>query len=55
MVYPLGNGFNLLSKDSSALLVGGGVGIAPLLYLGRKLKQKGVDVNYLLGLSLKKK
>lgn len=49
MVYPLGNGFNLLSKDSSALLVGGGVGIAPLLYLGRKLKQKGVDVNYLLG------
>ncbi|NCC98623.1 MAG: dihydroorotate dehydrogenase electron transfer subunit [Bacteroidia bacterium] len=54
MVYPLGNGFNLLSKGSSALLVGGGVGIAPLLYLGRVLKQKGVDVNYLLGFRSKK-
>lgn len=33
---PLGNGYPLL--EGSAALVGGGVGIAPLLYLARKLE-----------------
>ena len=31
------------------LLVGGGVGVAPLLYLGAELKQQGCDVTFLLG------
>jgi dihydroorotate dehydrogenase electron transfer subunit len=31
------------------LLVGGGVGIAPLLYLGSKLKEKGINCHFLLG------
>ena len=43
VVLPLGNGFTL-SADNSVrpLLVGGGVGVAPLLYLGMKLKEMGV-------------
>ena len=33
----------------SSLLVGGGVGVAPLLYLGMKLKEMGVTPTFLLG------
>ena len=46
---PLGNGFTLSGQDGRVLLVGGGVGVAPLLYLGAVLKQQGVDVTFLLG------
>ena len=35
---PIGNGFAL--KDGRPLLIGGGVGIAPLIYLSRQLKDK---------------
>lgn len=50
VVLPLGNGFTLLtSTDESPLLVGGGVGVAPLLYLGMKLKEMGVTPTFLLG------
>ena len=36
---PLGNGFTLpKDKKDRFLLVGGGVGIAPLLFLGKKIK-----------------
>ena len=51
-VLPLGNGF---STDPAArsfrkpLLVGGGVGVAPLLYLGATLEQSGVVPTFLLG------
>ena len=31
------------------LLVGGGVGVAPLLYLGKCYQDKGIDVTFLLG------
>ncbi len=48
MVYPLGHAFSLPDKGH-ALLVGGGVGVAPLLMLGRMLKQKGVEPHFLLG------
>ena len=47
-VLPLGNGFSLPSSPSS-LLVGGGVGVAPLLYLGAVLKERGVEPTFLLG------
>lgn len=46
---PLGNGFTLSGQAGRVLLVGGGVGVAPLLYLGSVLKQQGVDVTFLLG------
>ncbi|MCR5696959.1 MAG: dihydroorotate dehydrogenase electron transfer subunit [Marinilabiliaceae bacterium] len=49
IVYPLGNGFTIDDNYRKVLLVGGGVGIAPLLYLGKVLKSKGVEVEILLG------
>jgi len=51
-VLPLGNGFTMashLSPLTSHLLVGGGVGVAPLLYLGARLKEQGVEPTFLLG------
>lgn len=49
-IVPLGKGFTL-TDDAAArpLLVGGGVGIAPLLYFGAKLKAQGVEPTFLLG------
>lgn len=49
LVYPLGNGFNLDKAGSKPLLIGGGVGIAPLMLLGRSLKSRGTEVSYLFG------
>lgn len=49
-VLPLGNGFPMPeSPDSRALLVGGGVGVAPLLYLGQQIKAAGGHPTFLLG------
>ncbi len=51
-VLPLGNGFSIQSGKNAlhkTLLVGGGVGVAPLLYLGAELKQQGCEVTFLLG------
>ena len=49
LIYPLGNSFNLPEKEAHTLLVGGGCGIAPLLYLGRYLKSHGIIPDILLG------
>ena len=50
LLLPLGNSYSLpLSKNAKLLLVGGGCGVAPLLYLGSYLKNKGFEVNFLLG------
>ena len=50
LVFPLGNGFSLPEKiDAKILLVGGGVGIAPLLFWGLYLKERGYTSNFLLG------
>ena len=57
VVLPLGNGFtpqsskadNRESASRKVLLVGGGVGVAPLLYLGASLKESGVEPTFLLG------
>lgn len=47
---PLGNGFTMISPaDGQPLLVGGGVGVAPLLFLGKRLLEKGVEPTFLLG------
>ena len=63
-VLPLGNGFSVPSDSSTGqsvvnscdkntgyktLLAGGGVGVAPLLYLGKVLKEKGMEPTFLLG------
>ncbi|MBB5021685.1 dihydroorotate dehydrogenase electron transfer subunit [Desulfurispira natronophila] len=44
---PLGNGFEL--HQGQALLVGGGIGIAPLLLLARELKAAGVTCQAIIG------
>lgn len=50
LVLPLGNGFSDPNDNQkSLLLVGGGVGVAPLLELGNYLKQKGFQPTFLLG------
>lgn len=49
LVYPLGNSFSLPVKNEQVLLVGGGCGIAPLLFLGRYLKSNGIAPDILLG------
>ncbi len=50
LVYPLGNGFSApAAAAQSYLLVGGGVGIAPLLQWGAELQRGGHTVTFLLG------
>lgn len=49
-VLPLGNGFTLpASPDERLLLVGGGVGVAPLLYFGQRIRELGGQPTFLLG------
>lgn len=49
-VLPLGNGFTMpTSKNEKILLVGGGVGVAPLLYFGKQIKEMGGEPTFLLG------
>jgi dihydroorotate dehydrogenase electron transfer subunit len=51
ILLPLGNGFSMpqIPLDSSLLLVGGGVGAAPMLYFGDMLKSAGFKPKFLLG------
>lgn len=49
-VLPLGNGFTMPRKvGERILLVGGGVGVAPLLYFGKQIKAAGSEPVFLLG------
>lgn len=48
VIYPLGNSFSV-NGTKKALLIGGGSGIAPFILLGRELKQKGIDITFLIG------
>lgn len=47
VVGPLGNGFE--QREGSALLIGGGIGIPPMLELAKTLHHKGQDVKVVLG------
>lgn len=49
VILPLGNGFTMPKEQKRILLIGGGVGIAPLYYLGYALADNGFEVNYLIG------
>lgn len=46
---PNGNGFTYDEKIHTALLIGGGIGIPPLYYLGKVLREKGVTIKSVLG------
>ncbi|EHJ52926.1 dihydroorotate dehydrogenase electron transfer subunit [Streptococcus macacae NCTC 11558] len=52
---PQGNGFDtsFLLKGQTALLIGGGIGVPPLLALARELYEKGVEVIAVLGFANK--
>lgn len=47
---PLGNSFSMPANPTDkVLLVGGGVGVAPLLFFGKRLKDSGITPTFLLG------
>lgn len=49
-VLPLGNGFTMPHNQAErVLLVGGGVGVAPLLYMGAEMRRMGCEPVFLLG------
>lgn len=48
VMYPLGNTFSL-ETESPVLLVGGGCGVAPLLYLAKYLRKKKKSIIILIG------
>lgn len=49
-VLPLGNSFTMPTDSTQkVLLVGGGVGVAPLLYFGKLIKAMGGEPTFLLG------
>lgn len=50
VVLPLGNGFSYRSTHvARPLLIGGGVGVAPLLFLGQELAAHGIRPVFLFG------
>ncbi|MFN8239623.1 MAG: dihydroorotate dehydrogenase electron transfer subunit [Bacteroidales bacterium] len=49
LVLPLGNSFSDPAPDDRILLVGGGCGVAPLLYLAKTLVAKGHKPEILMG------
>src|SRR5699024_3996283 len=48
---PSGNGFPIeqLSGEDTVLLIGGGIGVPPLYYLGTAIKERGVKVQSIIG------
>lgn len=49
VIFPLGKGFSIPEKKSRLLLVGGGCGVAPLMFLAKELQKSGHAVHILLG------
>lgn len=49
-ILPLGNTFTIpQNNDARCLLIGGGVGTAPMLFLGSRLNEIGICCDFLLG------
>lgn len=49
IVFPLGHGFSINENHKKVLLVGGGCGVAPLLYLVKSVRKKGLEPFVLIG------
>lgn len=49
ILFPLGNKFSMPQQNHETLLIGGGVGTAPLLFLGQRLLENGYTPEFLLG------
>ena len=52
VIGPLGKGFTI-EKNKNTLLIGGGVGNAPLYYLMKKLKAEGTKITYIYSVKTK--
>ncbi|HHV72220.1 MAG TPA: dihydroorotate dehydrogenase electron transfer subunit [Clostridia bacterium] len=46
---PLGNGFSLADEGQNIVIIGGGIGVAPLLYLAEKLQERHFKPIIILG------
>ena len=53
IVGPIGNGFNIYPESKKIMIVGGGIGVAPLLALAEESITQGKEVQVLIG-ALKK-
>ena len=49
----LGNGYDLSKAEDEVLLVGGGVGVPPLVYLAKQLRAQGKHVRVVMGFNTK--
>lgn len=49
MLLPLGNHFSMPQCGDKVVLIGGGVGVAPLLYYGIQLREQGITPHFVLG------
>lgn len=45
----LGNGYDLSKTQDDVLLIGGGVGVPPLIYLAKRLREQGRNVHVVIG------
>lgn len=50
---PLGRGFSISASTRRLLLVAGGIGISPLIFLAIQAVKKGLEIKLLLGVSTK--
>ncbi|MGC9332252.1 MAG: dihydroorotate dehydrogenase electron transfer subunit [Bacteroidales bacterium] len=48
-IYPLGNTWTVPADASRVLLIGGGCGVAPLLFTARQFASQGLNVSTLIG------
>ncbi len=49
IILPLGNSFTFVNNCKKVLMIGGGCGIAPLYYAGKKAKECGIEVDCVFG------
>lgn len=49
----LGNGYDLTKASKQVLLIGGGVGVPPLIYAAKKLREAGKNVRVVIGFNTK--
>lgn len=53
LLLPLGNGFDLQAAGEKPMLIGGGMGAAPLLYLAKELRKLGREAELFIGVGEK--
>jgi dihydroorotate dehydrogenase electron transfer subunit len=50
IIGPLGKGFDFnVQREGTALLIGGGIGLAPLLFLSDRMKASGITHSFIFG------